>query len=49
MLPLRARRMRLEAAGRPDARWLAGAFDCSAQGLGTHVEEAEDEMLILRW
>lgn len=48
MVPLRARRMRLERAGRRDAEWLAGVLDRTGRRLGSRVGLDDDGVLTLR-
>ncbi|GGM68196.1 putative polyglutamine synthesis accessory protein [Thermopolyspora flexuosa] len=48
MVPLRARRMRLERAGRGDAEWLAAMLDRTGRRLGSRVGLGADGMLALR-
>ncbi|QBI54940.1 CapA family protein [Streptomonospora litoralis] len=45
MVPLRARRMRLEHAGDGDARWLQGALDDAGRGLGCRIRREPDGSL----
>jgi poly-gamma-glutamate synthesis protein (capsule biosynthesis protein) len=53
LVPLLARRFRLERAGADDARWLAHTLSRAGRALGTAFEVAEDEagrpVLDLRW
>ncbi|MGW0878814.1 CapA family protein [Streptomyces sp. NPDC002671] len=45
MVPLQARRMRLEHASAEDTAWLRTVLDSHARGLGTRVERTDDGML----
>ena len=47
MVPIRARRLRLERASSPDARWLAEALDGAGRALGARVQLAQDGALEL--
>jgi poly-gamma-glutamate synthesis protein (capsule biosynthesis protein) len=47
MVPFRARRLRLERASAPDARWLAEALDGAGRALGARVQVAQDGALEL--
>ena len=47
MVPFRARRLRLERASSPDARWLAEALDRAGRALGARVQLAQDGALEL--
>ena len=47
MVPFRARRLRLERASAPDARWLAEALDRAGRPLGARVQVAQDGALEL--
>jgi len=48
MVPLRARRMRLERAGHADAAWLANVLDRIGRRLGGRVALEPDDVLALR-
>ncbi|ANP54097.1 poly-gamma-glutamate synthesis protein (capsule biosynthesis protein) [Streptomyces griseochromogenes] len=48
MVPLRARRMRLEHASAGDTAWLCTALDRCSRPLGTRVEQEEDGTLTVR-
>ncbi len=48
MVPLRARRMRLERAGPRDAEWLAAVLDRTGRRVGSRVALDADGMLSLR-
>jgi poly-gamma-glutamate synthesis protein (capsule biosynthesis protein) len=48
MVPLRARRLRLERASRADAAWLGQVLDRTSRGFGSRVDLAGDGTLALR-
>ncbi|MFF2202597.1 CapA family protein [Streptomyces sp. NPDC058145] len=48
MVPLRARRMRLEHASAEDTAWLSTVLDRCARDLGTRVERSDDGTLTAR-
>ncbi|MFF8728463.1 CapA family protein [Streptomyces sp. NPDC015171] len=48
MVPLQARRMRLEHASARDAAWLCAVLDAQARGRGTRVEQGDDGTLRVR-
>jgi poly-gamma-glutamate synthesis protein (capsule biosynthesis protein) len=49
MVPLHARRLRLESASIDDSVWLADTLDRECRRLGTRVETAGDGRLCLEW
>lgn len=49
MVPTRRRRLRLERAEAPEARWLAGVLSEQGRRFATAVRERADGLLELRW
>lgn len=49
MIPLRVRRMRLEAASAAEARWLCGLMAREGKRFGTRAEVDGEEELSLLW
>jgi poly-gamma-glutamate synthesis protein (capsule biosynthesis protein) len=48
MVPMQARKLRLESAGEQGRRWLAATIDRVSRTFGTRVELAPDGVLVLR-
>ena len=48
MVPMQARRMRLEPASQADAAWLCGVLDLRSRGLGAPIDLEPDGGLVLR-
>jgi poly-gamma-glutamate capsule biosynthesis protein CapA/YwtB (metallophosphatase superfamily) len=48
MVPMRARKMRLQRASAADSRWLAGTLSRISRGFGTQIEQQPDGTLLLR-
>jgi poly-gamma-glutamate capsule biosynthesis protein CapA/YwtB (metallophosphatase superfamily) len=48
MVPVQARRMRLEPASRSDAEWLRGVLDRCSRGFGILIDLEPDGALVLR-
>ncbi len=48
MVPVQARRMRLEPASQADAAWLCGVVDLRSRGLGAPIDLEPDGGLVLR-
>lgn len=49
MMPLQARKMRLQRAGRADTEWLAAVLTRVSRRFGSRVEVTADGTLVLRW
>jgi poly-gamma-glutamate synthesis protein (capsule biosynthesis protein) len=49
MVPLRARRMRLEHASGEDTGWLRAVLDAHSRPFGTRVEDGPDGTLAAAW
>jgi poly-gamma-glutamate capsule biosynthesis protein CapA/YwtB (metallophosphatase superfamily) len=48
MVPMRARKMRLQRAGAADGRWLAATLSRISRGFGSQIEQQPDGTLLLR-
>ncbi|WP_026841645.1 CapA family protein [Citrifermentans bremense] len=49
LIPTRVRKFQVVRVSGADSRWLRDTMNLQGKGFGTHVEETEDQTLLLRW